>query len=57
MNRITAHLPAIAMSLVVTVSLLAGIDNLATGQHAGTTLANAAQQTHTVAAKATAPRS
>lgn len=48
-NRRTQHLPAIAMAIVVTLSLLAGIDNLAVQEHA-------ASDVTAVAAQLVAPR-
>jgi hypothetical protein len=49
LNRAAQHLPAIAMSLVVTLSLLIGIDSLAVQEHA-------ASDATTVATQLVAPR-
>ncbi|MEW6708178.1 MAG: hypothetical protein AB1430_25320 [Pseudomonadota bacterium] len=57
MNRISTHLPAIAASVVVTLSLLVGIDTLAVQEHAASDIAAAAAQVHMAAAKAPQPRS
>jgi hypothetical protein len=44
LNRAAQHLPAIAMSLVVTLSLLVGIDNLAVQEHAASDVTAVATQ-------------
>lgn len=49
LNRATQHLPALAMAVVVTLSLLVGIDSLAVQEHA-------ASDVTVVAAQLLAPR-
>jgi hypothetical protein len=56
-NRTASSLSAMALSAVVTLALLLGIDSLAVQQHAGTDMAAAAAQAHTAAVKSAQPQS
>jgi hypothetical protein len=55
-QRLIAHAAALGAAAFFTVSVLAGIDSLATGQHASATLAASAAAAHTAAVKSTSPR-
>ncbi|MED5619734.1 hypothetical protein [Ideonella sp. BN130291] len=56
-NRNASSFTALALSVVVTVAVLLGIDTLAVQEHAATDMAAAAAQAQTVAVKAAQPRS
>ena len=62
-DRLIAKVAAIGVAAFFTVTILAGIDTLATEQHAATAIAKAQQQqqqptaAHTAAVKATGRRS
>jgi hypothetical protein len=55
-ETLIARAAALGVAAFLTLTVLAGIDNLATGQHAGATLAAGAAAAHTAAVKAAAPR-
>ena len=55
--RTASTVPAVALSIVVTLALLLGIDTLAVQQHAGAEMAAAAAASQVAAAKAPRPRS
>jgi hypothetical protein len=56
-NRTASSFSAMALSAVVTLALLLGIDTLAVHEHAATDMAAAAAQAQTVAVKSAQPRS
>ena len=56
-HRTASTVPAVALSIVVTLALLLGIDTLAVQQHAGAEMAAAAVAAQVAAAKAPRPRS
>ena len=55
-NRLASSLSSVALSAVITLALLLGIDSLAVHEHAGTGMASAASA-QMAAAKALQPRS